>query len=62
MPPESMTYYGFKRAADDIKELARQLGVSQIILGGHDWYVILPVSHEILLWTHLLGEELLYTE
>ena len=32
-----MAYYGFKRAADDIKELARQLGCPTIILGGHDW-------------------------
>ncbi|OJD18630.1 hypothetical protein AJ78_01326 [Emergomyces pasteurianus Ep9510] len=29
--------YGFKQCADDMKELARQLGTSQIILGGHDW-------------------------
>ena len=36
-PPESMSFYSFKRAADDIRELARQLGTSQIILGGHDW-------------------------
>jgi pimeloyl-ACP methyl ester carboxylesterase len=28
-----------KRAADDIAELARQLGVKRIVLGGHDWYV-----------------------
>lgn len=32
-----MAFYGFKRAADDIKHLARQLGVTQIVLGGHDW-------------------------
>lgn len=35
--PSDMAYYGFKRAADDIKELARQLGSETIILGGHDW-------------------------
>ncbi|EEH35520.1 epoxide hydrolase [Paracoccidioides lutzii Pb01] len=29
--------YGLKQCADDMKELARQLGSSQIILGGHDW-------------------------
>lgn len=40
VPPESISYYGFKRAADDIKELARQLGVPRIILGGHDWYAL----------------------
>lgn len=37
VPPESLSLYGLKRAADDIKELARQLGATQIILGGHDW-------------------------
>ncbi|KAF2456498.1 Alpha/Beta hydrolase protein [Lineolata rhizophorae] len=37
VPPESMHLYGFKRAADDIAELACQLGESQIVLGGHDW-------------------------
>ena len=37
VPPNSIHLYGFKRAADDIEELARQLGTSKIILGGHDW-------------------------
>jgi len=37
VPPESIAYYSFKRAAEDINELARQLGAPQIILGGHDW-------------------------
>ena len=37
VPPESLSYYGLKRAADDIKELAKQLGLLRIILGGHDW-------------------------
>lgn len=32
-----MAYYSFKRAADDIKELARQLDCETIVLGGHDW-------------------------
>ncbi|KAK7702217.1 hypothetical protein SLS64_009795 [Diaporthe eres] len=27
----------FKRASDDIAALAKQLGLSRIILGGHDW-------------------------
>ena len=35
--PESPSYYTFKRTADDMAELARQLGTSTIILGGHDW-------------------------
>ncbi|KAI9780048.1 MAG: hypothetical protein M1839_007030 [Geoglossum umbratile] len=37
VPPESLALYGMKRAADDINELAHQLGASKIILGGHDW-------------------------
>ena len=37
VPPESIALYSFKRAADDIKELAQQLGTETIILGGHDW-------------------------
>ena len=37
VPPNSLSLYGFKRAADDMKTLAEQLGCSQIILGGHDW-------------------------
>ena len=32
-----MAYYSFKRAANDIKELARQLGCARLVLGGHDW-------------------------
>lgn len=39
VPPESIAFYSFKRVADDMKELARQLSVSKIILGGHDWWV-----------------------
>jgi soluble epoxide hydrolase/lipid-phosphate phosphatase len=35
--PESPAFYTYKRAADDVAELARQLGVSSVILGGHDW-------------------------
>ncbi|KAF2100361.1 alpha/beta-hydrolase [Rhizodiscina lignyota] len=37
VPPNSISLYSHKRAADDFEELARQLGVSNIILGGHDW-------------------------
>ncbi|KAK2865399.1 hypothetical protein FQN49_003613 [Arthroderma sp. PD_2] len=35
--PESAWRYGYRQCAKDIKELARQLGSSQVILGGHDW-------------------------
>lgn len=34
--PESAKRYAFKQCAMDIRELARQLGSPQIILGGHD--------------------------
>nr|KMM72063.1 hypothetical protein CPAG_08362 [Coccidioides posadasii RMSCC 3488] len=34
---ESAPRYAFKQCAADMKELARQLGTSKIILGGHDW-------------------------
>ena len=34
---DSIEFYGFKRAADDIKELARQLECPRIVVGGHDW-------------------------
>lgn len=35
--PNSLDFYTYKRAADDIKELAHQLHAPKIILGGHDW-------------------------
>ena len=35
--PEETKYYTYKRAADDVASLAKQLGLSSIILGGHDW-------------------------
>lgn len=34
VPPQ---YYTFKRASDDLAALAKELGLSRIILGGHDW-------------------------
>jgi pimeloyl-ACP methyl ester carboxylesterase len=39
VPPNDLRLYSTKRAADDIKELAKQLGEERIVLGGHDWYV-----------------------
>lgn len=58
VPPESLSLYGLKRAADDIKELARQLGATQIILGGHDWGG--AIVYRVALWhprlvTHLFS-------
>lgn len=35
--PSSPKFYTYKRAADDMAELAKQMGLSSIILGGHDW-------------------------
>ncbi|KAJ0120877.1 epoxide hydrolase [Diaporthe amygdali] len=35
--PEDVSFYTFKRASDDIAALASHLGLSRIILGGHDW-------------------------
>ncbi|KAH6664896.1 epoxide hydrolase [Halenospora varia] len=35
--PDSPTFYTFKRAADDMAALAKELGLASIILGGHDW-------------------------
>ncbi|KAK1983667.1 Alpha/Beta hydrolase protein [Colletotrichum cereale] len=35
--PQDVGLYTFKRASDDIAALASHLGVSRIILGGHDW-------------------------
>ncbi|TVY81704.1 Bifunctional epoxide hydrolase [Lachnellula suecica] len=35
--PESPEFYTFKRASDDMAALAKELGLSSIILGGHDW-------------------------
>lgn len=36
--PETLHLYGYKRAADDIATLAKELNAPRIILGGHDWY------------------------
>ncbi|KAK3176905.1 hypothetical protein OEA41_008231 [Lepraria neglecta] len=59
-PPsnEGIEYYSFKRAAEDIKELAQQLGCSEIILGGHDWGG--AIVYKVALWfpelvTHLFS-------
>jgi soluble epoxide hydrolase / lipid-phosphate phosphatase len=40
VPPNSLRLYSTKRAADDIKELVKQLGEEKIVLGGHDWFVV----------------------
>ncbi|EZF36175.1 hypothetical protein H109_02917 [Trichophyton interdigitale MR816] len=34
---QSAWRYGYRQCAKDIRELARQLGASKVILGGHDW-------------------------
>lgn len=35
--PAEPEFYTYKRAADDIAALAKEIGVHSIILGGHDW-------------------------
>ncbi|KAF2657222.1 alpha/beta-hydrolase [Lophiostoma macrostomum CBS 122681] len=37
VPPNPINLYGYKRASDDIAELAKEVGAEKIILGGHDW-------------------------
>ncbi|KAJ6164812.1 hypothetical protein N7470_003484 [Penicillium chermesinum] len=54
--PDDYTEYSHKRGANDIKELAAQLGASKIILGGHDWGA--AFAYRVALWhpdlvTHL---------
>jgi hypothetical protein len=46
VPPNTISLYGLKRASDDIACLAQQLGAQRIILGGHDWCVIIAWSLE----------------
>ncbi|KKK13505.1 hypothetical protein ARAM_003522 [Aspergillus rambellii] len=46
--PDDLAAYSNKNCADDIKELASQLGVSKIILGGHDWGAFL--AYRVALW------------
>jgi soluble epoxide hydrolase / lipid-phosphate phosphatase len=43
--PESPTFYTCKRAADDLAALANELGLSRIILGGHDCKVPFAVYY-----------------
>lgn len=45
---ENIKLYSFKQVSNDIAELARQLGCSRIILGGHDWGAI--VVYRVALW------------
>jgi len=47
VPPADLHKYTLKQAADDIKELARQLGAETIVLGGHDWYVTRSTSRHL---------------
>lgn len=37
VPPNSINLYGYKRASDDFALLAKQLGATKLIIGGHDW-------------------------
>ncbi|KAL7272782.1 hypothetical protein RUND412_004394 [Rhizina undulata] len=56
VPPESMATYGFKRAADDMAELMRQLNIPKVVLLGHDWggaIVYRIYHHHPTLVTHI---------
>lgn len=46
--PQDIKYFTFKRAADDMAELARQLDVKRFILIGHDWGG--AIVYRIALW------------
>ncbi|KAL4871153.1 hypothetical protein BDV12DRAFT_206959 [Aspergillus spectabilis] len=46
--PADLAAYSHKNCADDVKELAAQLGASKIILGGHDWGAYL--AYRVALW------------
>ncbi|KAF2971714.1 hypothetical protein GQX73_g1778 [Xylaria multiplex] len=48
VPPAPLNVYGWKQAADNIAELAKQLGCKTIVLGGHDWGG--PVVYRTCLW------------
>jgi pimeloyl-ACP methyl ester carboxylesterase len=37
VPPNPINLYGYKRASDDFALLAKQLGATKLIIGGHDW-------------------------
>ncbi|KAL2864463.1 alpha/beta fold hydrolase [Aspergillus lucknowensis] len=54
--PADLAAYSHKECADDIKELASQLGASKIILGGHDWGAYL--AYRVALWHPELVEYL----
>lgn len=47
--PDDYESYSHKRCADDIKELATQLGAWKIIVCGHDWYVYIIQYFSLLL-------------
>jgi soluble epoxide hydrolase / lipid-phosphate phosphatase len=36
-PAHTLSDYGCRRIADDMAELCRQLDLSSVLLGGHDW-------------------------
>ena len=36
-PPDTLADYTYRRISDDVAGLCKQLGLSEVILGGHDW-------------------------
>lgn len=53
--PPNLEKYSTKQSSDDLAELARQLGETQIVLGGHDWYVLFVKWVKVSPLTHLQG-------
>ncbi|KAJ6120163.1 hypothetical protein N7523_004443 [Penicillium sp. IBT 18751x] len=47
-PTDSIMPYTFKSLADDIVQLAKQLGCENVIVGGHDWGAM--VAYKMAFW------------
>lgn len=54
-PNESLKLYGYKRAADDINQLAKKLGATKILLGGHDWVSFIGLGQTCHGWLDFLS-------
>ncbi|KAG8531491.1 uncharacterized protein KY384_003120 [Bacidia gigantensis] len=48
VPPAAIESYSWKSHAQDIHELARQLALGRVILGGHDWGGL--IAYRVALW------------
>lgn len=54
--PAPLSYYTFKRAADDLDALARHLAIPRVILLGHDWGG--AIAYRVALWKPALVQAL----